>query len=79
MNKNISNIFMEQCKNYINSEEFKKEFKNLLKPLFDYFFKEISIYLFFFVFFILTSFLLHLGILILLIRYNNNISKNINY
>jgi hypothetical protein len=78
MNKNISNIFMEQCKNYINSEEFKKEFKNLLEPLFDYFFKEISIYLFFFVFFILTSFLLHLGILILLIRYNNNISKNIN-
>ena len=78
MNKNISNIFMEQCKNYLNSEEFKKEFKNLFKPLFDYFFKEISIYLFFFVFFILTSFLLHLGILILLIRYNNNISKNIN-
>ena len=35
----------------------------------------ISIYLFFFVFFILTSFLLHLGVLILLIRYNNKLGK----
>ena len=59
MNKNMSDVV-------------KRHIKELMKPLMDYFLKECSIYLFFLVFFILSSFLLHLGILILLIRYNNN-------
>ena len=71
MKKN--NLILDHCTNLLKSEEFKKELKEMLKPLFDYFLKEISVYLLFFVFFILTSFLLHLGVLILLIRYNQKI------
>ena len=70
-----NNFIYAQCLKTINSKEFKKEIMNFLKPLLDYIFKEISIYLFFFIFFILVSFLLHLGVLVLLIRYNNKMSK----
>ena len=70
-----NNFIYDQCLKTLNSEEFKKEIKNFLKPLLDSVFKEISIYLFFFVFFILVSFLLHLGVLVLLIRYNNKMNK----
>ena len=70
-----NNFIYEQCLKTLNSQEFKKEVKNILQPLLDYILKEISIYLFFFVFFILVSFLLHLGVLILLIRYNNKIKE----
>lgn len=62
--------------NFVKSDKFKNEFKEITKPLFQYFLDEIGIYLYFFIFFILTSFILHLGIFILLIRYilreNNN-------
>ena len=70
-----NNFIYDQCIKTLNSKEFKKEIKNFLKPLLDYIFKEISIYLFFFIFFILVSFLLHLGVLVLLISYNNKMSK----
>ena len=72
MNKNMSDVVMNQCKEFVKSEDFKRHIKEMIKPLMEYFLKECSIYLFFLVFFILSSFLLHLGILILLIRYNNN-------
>mgnify|MGYP001235512393 CR=1 FL=1 len=70
-----NNIVLEQCLKTLNSKEFKEELNNFIKPISNYLFKEFSIYLLFFVFFILTSFLLHLGVLILLIRYNNNLNK----
>ena len=70
-----NNFIYEQCLKTLNSQEFKKEVKNILQPLLDYILKEISIYLFFFIFLILVSFLLHLGVLVLLIRYNNKMSK----
>ena len=70
-----NNIVLEQCLKTLNSEEFKEEMKCFIRPISDSIFKEISMYLFFFVFFILSSFLLHLGVLILLIRYNNKLSK----
>jgi hypothetical protein len=70
-----NNLVLEQCLNTLNSEEFKEEMRCFIKPITDSIFKEISIYLFFFVFFILSSFLLHLGVLILLIRYNNKLNK----
>jgi len=72
---NSKNLFLEHCTNIVKSKEFKKELNELLKPLFDYFFKELGIYLYFFIFFILSSFLLHLGVLVLLIRYNQKLGK----
>ena len=74
MNKN-NNIMLDHCLKFLKSEEIKKEIKSIIKPFIEYVFKELSIYLFFFVFFILSSFLLHLGVLILLIRYNNKLNK----
>ena len=70
-----NNIVYEQCIKTLNSEEFKKEIKNFIRPFLEYILKELSIYLCFFILFILISFLLHLGILILLIRYNIKINK----
>lgn len=71
-------ILLEQCLNFLKSEEIKCEIKEILKPFTDYIFKELSLYLYFFVFLIILSFLLHLGILILLIQYNKKISYKIN-
>jgi len=42
-----NNFIYEQCLKTLNSQEFKKEVKNILQPLLDYILKEISIYLFF--------------------------------
>ena len=70
-----NNILSDICKDLLSSEDFKNNIKLLIKPMFQELLNEISIYLFFFVFFILSSFLLHLGILILLIRYNKTIKN----
>ena len=43
--------------------------KEIFKPIIDVILENISIYLFIFIFFILMSFLMHLGILIILVRY----------
>lgn len=75
-NNNIKNsVIFDHCLEFLKSNEIKKEIKSIIKPILEYLFKEISIYLFFFIFIILSSFLLHLGILILLIRYNKKISN----
>ena len=70
-------ILIQECINFLKSEEIKNEFKDILKPLIDYIFKELSIYLYFFVFLIIVSFLLNLGVLILLISYNKKIISQI--
>ena len=70
-----NNILSDICKDLLSSEEFKNNIKLVIKPMFQELLNEISIYLFFFVFFILSSFLLHLGILVLLIRYNKTIKN----
>ena len=70
-----NNIVYEECMKILNSNNFKNEVRIFIKPLLEYILKEISIYLYFFIFFILVSFLLNLGVLILLIRYNNKINK----
>ena len=71
----MKNLMLDQCLNFLKSAEIKRELKEIMKPLIEYLLKEISIYLYFFIFFIIVSFLLHLGVLVLLIRYNKNINK----
>jgi hypothetical protein len=70
-----NNILSDICKDILSSEDFKDNIKLIIKPMFQELLNEISIYLFFFIFFILSSFLLHLGILVLLIRYNKTIKN----
>tara|TARA_B100001093_G_C26582858_1_gene908096 strand:+ start:619 stop:840 length:222 start_codon:yes stop_codon:yes gene_type:complete len=67
-------ILLEQCLNFLKSEEIKKEIEEIMKPIIDYIFKELSLYLYFFAFLIIVGFLLHLGVLILLIRFNKKLS-----
>ena len=67
------NVLVEEFNNFIRSENTKKELKHIFKPILDYIFQELSIYLYFFIFFILASFFLHLGILIILIRFTKKI------
>lgn len=72
----IKNALANQCINFLKTEETKKELKEIFSPVLEYFLKEINIYLYFFIFFIFTSFILHLGVLLLLIRYNIKLNKH---
>jgi hypothetical protein len=66
------------CIKFLKSEEIKNEMKNIITPIMDYFLKQIHIYLYFFLFFIFISFVLHLGVLFLLIKYNIRLKKYYN-
>jgi hypothetical protein len=78
-NTNISkNTIAYHCINFLKSEEIKKEMRNIINPIMDYFLKQIHIYLYFFLFFIFISFILHLGVLFLLIKYNIRLKKYYN-
>ncbi len=69
---NQKNIFLDNCINYLKTEEFKKQLKDTLAPILGYIFGEISIYIYLIIFFILFSFFLHLFTLFILIRYIKN-------
>ena len=75
MSKNNNDILSNICNNYINSEIFKIHLNNITQPFIKSLLNEFGIYLYIFIFYILISFFLHLGILIILIRYINNINK----
>jgi hypothetical protein len=62
---------INNCLNILKSEEMKKDLKEILTPLINFIMKEFSIYLFLIIFFIFSSFALHLGILIILLKNNN--------
>jgi len=74
----LKNVIANQCINFLKTEEAKKELKDIFSPVLEYFLKEINIYLYFFIFFIFTSFILHLGVLLLLIRYNIKLNSHNN-
>lgn len=72
------NNFNKQCINILKNKDVQKEMKEIFKPIIAVIIENISIYLFIFIFFILVSFLMHLGILIILVRYlksNNKINN----
>ena len=75
-NKNLSfiNIMSDLAKifnNLNNSNEFKNSIFELLKPHINLIIDKISIYLIIFILLVLISFIFHLGILIILIKYLN--------
>ena len=72
----LKNALANQCINFLKTEETKKELKEIFSPVLEYFLKEINIYLYFFIFFVFTSFILHLGVLLLLIRYNIKLNNH---
>jgi hypothetical protein len=74
MSNNISNSFLKQCLVILKREDIKNEIKSILSPVIEFILEEISLYLYLFIFFILVSFILHLGILMILLRNNKNIT-----
>ena len=65
---NIKETIVNECLNVLNREDVKKELKNIMKPLIDMLIKEIYPYIFLSIIFVFISFLLILGIFILLLR-----------
>ena len=65
---NIKETIVNECLNVINREDVKKELKNIMRPLIDMLIKEIYPYIFLSIIFVFISFLLILGIFILLLR-----------
>lgn len=59
---------IRECLDVLHKDEVKEEFKQLMRPLIDMLIKEIYPYIFLSIIFVVISFLLILGIFILLMR-----------
>ena len=64
----MKNKVIEQCVEIFKRDDFKREFKMLFAPLIDVIMSNIYPYIYLSLVFVIISFLLHLGILILLMR-----------
>ena len=64
----MKETIVNECLNVLHRDDVKKEFKELMKPLIDMLIKEIYPYIFLSIIFVFISFLLILGIFILLLR-----------
>lgn len=71
----LKNSFMKHCLDVLKRDDVKSELKYIFSPVVEYILQEISLYLYLFIFFIFVSFLLHLGILVILLRNNKNLLK----
>ena len=71
----IKETIVNECLNVLHREDVKKEFKELMRPLIDMLIKEIYPYIFLSIIFVFISFLLILGIFILLLRNKMFINK----
>lgn len=60
--------FMDQCLNMLKREDVKSEIKLLMSPLIEVMMSNIYPYIYLSLVFVIISFLLHLGIFILLLR-----------
>jgi len=64
----MRDTIIEQCLVILKREDVKEELKNLLSPLIDLILIQIYPYIYLPLMFVLISFLLHLGIFVLLLR-----------
>jgi hypothetical protein len=70
----IKHSFLQQCLAILKREDIKTELKLLMRPMIDLILQEIYPYIFLSMIFVFISFLLILGIFILLMRYKINTS-----
>jgi hypothetical protein len=68
---------INECISIMKRDDVKSEFKTLLTPLIDLILIQIYPYLYLSLMFVLISFLLHLGIFILLLRNKTFFSKSL--
>jgi hypothetical protein len=64
----MKNTLIDQCLEIIRRDDVKNELKNLMTPLIEVILIEIYPYIYLSLIFVIISFLLHLGIFILLVR-----------
>uniref|UniRef100_A0A6C0FAK9 Uncharacterized protein n=1 Tax=viral metagenome TaxID=1070528 RepID=A0A6C0FAK9_9ZZZZ len=65
---NIKEKLMNECLNIFKREDVKDEIKEIMKPVIDMFLKEIYPYIYLSLIFVIISFLLILGIFLILVR-----------
>ena len=77
---NLKNKIIEECLNTLKRDDVKEEIKELMKPVIDMFLKEIYPYIYLSIIFVIISFLLILGIFLILVRskFIFNMMKNKN-
>jgi len=68
----IKDTVLRQCLAILKREDVKTELKHLMRPMIDLILQEIYPYIFLSMIFVFISFLLILGIFILLMRYKIN-------
>ena len=73
----IKETLINECINILHKDEVKQEFKELMKPLISMLIQEIYPYIFLSIFFVFISFLLILGIFILLLRNKNFLNRKL--
>jgi hypothetical protein len=71
---NLKNKIIDECLQVLGREEVKTHFKNLMKPIIELLLKDLYPYIFLSIIFVFISFLLILGIFVLLLR-NKSLSK----
>jgi len=64
----MKEAIIDQCFQILKREDVKTELKHLMTPLIDLILNEIYPYIYLSLIFVIISFLLHLGIFILLLR-----------
>ena len=77
INMDIKETILNECLNVLHRKEVKDEFKELMRPLIDMLIKEIYPYIFLSIIFVFISFLLILGIFILLLRNKNFLNRKL--
>jgi hypothetical protein len=72
----LKDSIIQECLVILKREDVKKEFKNILTPFIDLIITQIYPYLYLCLIFVIISFLLHLGIFILLLKNKGVFSKS---
>ena len=65
---NLKNKIIEECLNTLKRDDVKEEIKELMTPVIDMVLKEIYPYIYLSIIFVIISFLLILGIFLILVR-----------
>jgi hypothetical protein len=71
----LKDKIIQECLIILKREDVKDEFKNILSPFIELIIKQIYPYLYLCLIFVIISFLLHLGIFVLLLRNKSIFSK----
>lgn len=69
IDEKFKDIIIEQCLNVLERKDVKKKFRDLMEPLIEMLLKDIYPYIFISIILVFMSFLIILGIFILLLRY----------